>query len=119
MPGYEFHVVALVATAAEPAVWALPDNVVSLVKMPLWGPAPVAAPGQRGGGRRAGLFLAGQLKKFMQYGNPEPMWSQAARVAGHDKRHPGGEPGRPRGADGSRRGVSSGQNPFFSVSCGW
>ena len=57
MPGYEFHVVALVATAAEPAVWALPDNVVSLVKMPLWGPAPVAAPGQRGGGRRAGLPL--------------------------------------------------------------
>ena len=43
MPGYEFHVVALVATAAGPAVWALPDNVVSLVKMPLWGPAPVAA----------------------------------------------------------------------------
>jgi glycosyltransferase involved in cell wall biosynthesis len=57
MPGYEFHVVALVATAAQPAVWALPDNVVSLVKMPLWGPAPVAAPGHRGGGRRAGLPL--------------------------------------------------------------
>ena len=64
MPGYEFHVVALVATAAEPAVWALPDNVVSLVKMPLWGPAPVPTAGRRGGvrlaggrrgGRRAGL----------------------------------------------------------------
>ena len=40
MPGYDFHVVALVGTAAEPAVWALPGNVVSLVKLPLWGPAP-------------------------------------------------------------------------------
>ena len=55
MPGYQFHVVALVATAAEPAVWTLPGNVVSLVKMPLWGPAPVAASGQRGGRLRAGL----------------------------------------------------------------
>ena len=55
MPGYQFHVVALVATAAEPAVWTLPGNVVSLVKIPLWGPAPVAASVQRGGRRRAGL----------------------------------------------------------------
>jgi len=57
MPGYEFHVVALVATATEPTVWALPGNVVSLVKMPLWGPAPVTPAGRRGGGRRAGLPL--------------------------------------------------------------
>jgi hypothetical protein len=57
MPGYEFHVVALVATAAEPAVWTLPGNAVSLVKMPLWGPAPVCSAGRRGGGRRAGLPL--------------------------------------------------------------
>jgi glycosyltransferase involved in cell wall biosynthesis len=48
MPGYDFHLVALVATPAEPAVWALPDNVVSMVKMPLWGPAAAAATGRRG-----------------------------------------------------------------------
>jgi len=52
MPGYDFHVVALVGTAAEPPVWELPGNVVSLVKLPLWGPARV---GRRGGARRAGL----------------------------------------------------------------
>lgn len=57
MPGYDFHLVALVATAAEPAVWALPGNVVSMVKVPLWGPAPVPANGRRPGGRRAGLPL--------------------------------------------------------------
>jgi glycosyltransferase involved in cell wall biosynthesis len=50
MPGYDFHLVALVATAAEPAVWALPGNVVSMVKVPLWGPVSPA-------GRRAGLPL--------------------------------------------------------------
>ena len=59
MPGYEFHVVALVATAAEPAVWTLPGNVVSLVKLPLWGPAPVASAARRGGGRHSGGRRAG------------------------------------------------------------
>jgi glycosyltransferase involved in cell wall biosynthesis len=50
MPGYDFHLVSLVATQAEPAVWSLPDNVVSMVKVPLWGPPPSApATGQRGG----------------------------------------------------------------------
>jgi polysaccharide biosynthesis protein PelF len=50
MPGYDFHLVALVATAADPAVWALPGNVVSMVKVPLWEPAPAAR-------RRGGLPL--------------------------------------------------------------
>src|SRR5258708_2805664 len=49
----------------------------------------------------------------MQYGNPEPMWSQAARVAGHDKRHPGGEPARPRGAEGPRRPTGGGRAPLM------
>jgi glycosyltransferase involved in cell wall biosynthesis len=57
MPGYDFHVVALVGTAAEPPVWELPGNVVSLVRLPLWGPAPAPAGGHRGGARRAGLPL--------------------------------------------------------------
>jgi polysaccharide biosynthesis protein PelF len=54
MRGYDFHLVALVATAAEPAVWDLPGNVVSMVKVPLWGPVP-APPAGRASGRRAGL----------------------------------------------------------------
>ena len=56
MPGYDFHLVALVGTAAEPAVWALPGNVVSMVTMPLWGPAPGPAR-RRVRGRRARLPL--------------------------------------------------------------
>jgi glycosyltransferase involved in cell wall biosynthesis len=48
MPGYDFHLVSLVATLAEPAVWSLPDNVVSMVKVPLWGPSPT---GPAAGGR--------------------------------------------------------------------
>jgi glycosyltransferase involved in cell wall biosynthesis len=57
MPGYDFHLVALVGTAAESPVWALPGNVVSMVTMPLWGPAPAAPAPRRAGGRRAGLPL--------------------------------------------------------------
>ena len=50
MPGYDFHLVCLVATQAEPAVWSLPGNVVSMVKVPLWGPPPAGpAAGSRGG----------------------------------------------------------------------
>jgi polysaccharide biosynthesis protein PelF len=50
MPGYDFHLVALVATAAGAPVWSLPGNVVSMVKVPLWDPVPAA-------GRRGGLPL--------------------------------------------------------------
>jgi glycosyltransferase involved in cell wall biosynthesis len=66
MPGYEFHVVALVGTAAEPAVWALPGNVVSLVKMPLWGPAAVPASGRHGGGRRGGGLPLRLLRQLIE-----------------------------------------------------
>lgn len=48
MPGYDFHVVALVATGAEQCVWPLPDNVASVVAVPLWGPQPAGSrPGWR------------------------------------------------------------------------
>src|SRR5579863_1111711 len=57
MPGYDFDVVALVGTAAQPPVWALPANVASLVTLPLWGPLPAPEGGRRGGSRRAGLPL--------------------------------------------------------------
>ena len=40
LPGYEFAVVALVATGAEPVQWQLPPQVTRLVTVPLWGPAP-------------------------------------------------------------------------------
>src|SRR6266702_4335963 len=65
MPGYDFHLVALVGTAAEPAVWALPGNVVSMVTMPLWGPVPGPA-GRRTGGRPARLPLR-VLRELHEY----------------------------------------------------
>jgi polysaccharide biosynthesis protein PelF len=50
MPGYDFHLVALVATQAEPAVWSLPGNVVSMLKVTLWGPPPAPPAASRRGG---------------------------------------------------------------------
>jgi len=50
MPGYDFHLVCLVATQAEPVVWSLPDNVISMVKVPLWGTPPTGAAARRRGG---------------------------------------------------------------------
>jgi glycosyltransferase involved in cell wall biosynthesis len=49
MPGYDFHLVALVGTGAEQVVWHLPANIVALHSVPLWGPPPT--------GRRGGLPL--------------------------------------------------------------
>ncbi|MBO0823134.1 MAG: GT4 family glycosyltransferase PelF [Actinobacteria bacterium] len=43
MPGYDFHLVALVGTGREQVVWELPENVGSLTTIPLWG-APHAPP---------------------------------------------------------------------------
>lgn len=40
LTGYEFAVVALVATGAEPVQWELPEHVSQLVTIPLWGPPP-------------------------------------------------------------------------------
>jgi polysaccharide biosynthesis protein PelF len=51
MPGYDFQLVAIVATEAEQVVWTLPDNVSSLVRVLLWGP-PV---GRRLAGHRDAL----------------------------------------------------------------
>src|SRR5215472_4151707 len=38
MTDYDFKLVALVATGAEPVRWTLPDNVTSVTAVPLWGP---------------------------------------------------------------------------------
>jgi hypothetical protein len=43
MAACDFHLIALVATDAETPVWPLPDNVVSMRKVPLWGPVPLPA----------------------------------------------------------------------------
>jgi len=40
LPGYEFEVVALVATGTEAVQWQLPPQVRRLVTVPLWGPPP-------------------------------------------------------------------------------
>lgn len=47
MPGYEFTVVALVATGTEPVQWDLPANASRLVTIPLWGPPPPVPPRAR------------------------------------------------------------------------
>lgn len=48
MPNYDFHVVALVATGAERCAWPLPDNVASMVTVPMWGTPPAGSkPGRR------------------------------------------------------------------------
>jgi len=48
MPGYDFRLVAIVATEAEQIVWSLPDNVTATDKVLLWGPSPT----RRAAGRR-------------------------------------------------------------------
>jgi len=40
MPDYRFLLVALTATGAEPVRWSLPDNVLSVSSVPLWGTRP-------------------------------------------------------------------------------
>lgn len=40
LPDYDFTLVPLVATGAEPVRWKLPPNVSSMTPIPLWGPPP-------------------------------------------------------------------------------
>jgi hypothetical protein len=57
------------------------------------------------------------INKVMQYGKPQPMCAQAARGAGHRKRHPGGEPaareGRADPAGVPPAGILSGCQPWM------
>src|ERR1700733_8568547 len=57
MPDYDFLLVALPATGAEPVRWSLPENVTSVASVPLWGPPPPGPPSGRFGRRhrRGGL----------------------------------------------------------------
>lgn len=50
MPDYDFQLLALVGTGAEPTVWDLPENVSSVVTWSLWGSPPTGPrTGQRKG----------------------------------------------------------------------
>jgi polysaccharide biosynthesis protein PelF len=53
MPDYDFSLVALVATGAEPVRWSLPENVTSVHSVPLWGPPPPGPAVGRRGRRRS------------------------------------------------------------------
>jgi glycosyltransferase involved in cell wall biosynthesis len=57
LPGYEFAVVALVATGTEPVQWELPAHVSQLVTVPLWGPPPAAPGARRSRGRGVPLAV--------------------------------------------------------------
>jgi glycosyltransferase involved in cell wall biosynthesis len=47
LPEYDFALIALVATGAEPVRWELPPNVAGLSVLPLWGPPAPAGRGSR------------------------------------------------------------------------
>src|SRR6266702_265338 len=53
MPDYDFLLVALVATGAEPMRWSLPGSVVSVDTVPLWGSTPAAPAASRRGRRNS------------------------------------------------------------------
>jgi polysaccharide biosynthesis protein PelF len=57
LPGYQFTVVALVATGTEPVQWTLPAHVSQFVTVPLWGPPP-PVPARARLARRRGVPLA-------------------------------------------------------------
>ena len=60
MPGHDFSLVAIVATEAERMVWSLPDNVVAVDRVLLWGAAP-AGPAES----RRNRLPAGLLREFI------------------------------------------------------
>jgi polysaccharide biosynthesis protein PelF len=55
--GYDFSVIALVATGAEPVQWELPPNVTGLATIPLWGSPP--------GGRRLGRGVPAPVRALI------------------------------------------------------
>jgi glycosyltransferase involved in cell wall biosynthesis len=74
MPDYNFKVVGLVATGAEQVRWELPDNVASVVALPLWGPAPTV----RGSKRRAGTSFRPLVTRLVDILLSPPEEAQAA-----------------------------------------
>ncbi len=66
MPDYDFRLVALVATGAEPVRWTLPDNVASVTTMPLWGPPPAAPTSRRRGRWRSRSVDCPSLRELIE-----------------------------------------------------
>jgi glycosyltransferase involved in cell wall biosynthesis len=58
LPQYDFTLIPLVATGNEPMRWELPDNVKSVVTIPLWGRPPALPLRARLSRRRADSLLA-------------------------------------------------------------
>src|SRR3984885_4381779 len=66
MPDYDFLLVALTATGAEPVRWSLPENVTSIASVPLWGPPPPGPPSGRFGRRRRRAALPAALSELIE-----------------------------------------------------
>ncbi len=58
LPGYRFHLVALVGEGSERPAWPLPDNVASLTNIALWGPQPV--------GSRSGRMVRARFRPLLR-----------------------------------------------------
>jgi glycosyltransferase involved in cell wall biosynthesis len=56
LTGYDFSLVAIVATGAERMVWPLPGNVVAVDRVPLWSTAPAGPTVSRRNGLPVGLL---------------------------------------------------------------
>ncbi len=70
LPGYEFAVVALVATGNEPVQWELPPHVSQLVTVPLWGPPPPVPPRTRLSRHRGVPLAVRELVDVLTDDNP-------------------------------------------------
>jgi hypothetical protein len=72
MANYDFHLVALVGTGFEQPVWELPDNVASVVSIPLWNaPSAGHAPG-----RRARRWFRALLRELIDVLLDHSEWAQ-------------------------------------------
>ena len=87
LPGYDFEVVALVATGAEPVQWKLPANVTGLTAIPLWGSAPRKAlwgspPGKRN--RARGRDVPAPVRDLIAalLAAPSPGWRDGPALTG-------------------------------------
>src|SRR5258708_13396242 len=72
MTDYDFLLVALVATGAEPVRWTLPDNVTSVTAVPLWGRPPAAPTSPRRGRRRSRPVDCPPLPQLIEVLLPPP-----------------------------------------------
>jgi glycosyltransferase involved in cell wall biosynthesis len=77
LPGYDFTVIPVVATGAEPVRWKLPENVSSMQPIPLWGPPPpVPLRARLSRARLSPLSGLGRLGRGRGASETEPMVSE-------------------------------------------